>query len=328
MSGIVKNQVEGKLKDSTKNVKFKSLYTWARVTGFVCTLIVLGMVFRQFEIAPGCAALAVAAGCITFFVELICCFKCCTCSKACATKIDDVLSYGPFFKGTLYFVIAICGFIAYHFEMTMYVDPDTHELSPRTDIGVLFDFILFAIPGVLYILAFIITDKCKLRQKKNKKGGKDTSDIEEQFPAGDGPHEYKKKNIFSKKCKYCDAEGPEECARLQEEAAAARQSEATANNPFEKMKTGLTSFGEKLGAGFKDLGAKMKIGTPRSEDNTASQQMATRNSRNSSRNSFRKSSPAPAPAPAPAADDGEVNPFARSSSSSRKQSVREENPFL
>ena len=50
-----------------------------------------------------------------------------------------------------------------------------------------------------YILAFIIMDKCKLRKPDEKKGA---SDIEEQVSAS-SPHEYVKKNIFSKACKVC-----------------------------------------------------------------------------------------------------------------------------
>ena len=35
------------------------------------------------------------------------------------------------------------------------------------------------------------------------------------------------------------------------------EAEAQKGNAFEKMKSGFTSFGEKIGAGFKDLGAKV-----------------------------------------------------------------------
>ena len=48
----------------------------------------------------------------------------------------------PFFKGTLYLVIAISGFIAYHFEVVVL------NVQPLP-IDVLFDFILYAIPGVM-----------------------------------------------------------------------------------------------------------------------------------------------------------------------------------
>jgi len=93
MGNMLKNQVEGKLKDSTKDVKFKSLYTWARISGFLCSAIVVGMAFNQFS-TPGCASLAIVGGCLTFFCEVVCCFKCCSGTKACATKVDQVLSYG------------------------------------------------------------------------------------------------------------------------------------------------------------------------------------------------------------------------------------------
>ena len=95
MGGIVKNQMQSKLKESTKDVKFKSLYTWARVSGFVCTLIVLGMAGQQFNtVYVGCPIFAIVAGVFIFFCEVVCCFKCCNATKVCATKIDNVFSYG------------------------------------------------------------------------------------------------------------------------------------------------------------------------------------------------------------------------------------------
>ena len=96
MGGIMKSQVEGKLKNSTKDVKFKSVYTWARISGFLCSMIVLGMAFTQLTKGTyaGSAAVAIVGGLLTLFCEVICCFKCCSGTKACATKIDQVLSYG------------------------------------------------------------------------------------------------------------------------------------------------------------------------------------------------------------------------------------------
>jgi len=44
----------------------------------------------------------------------------------------------PFFKGTLYIVIGVCGFIAYHYEIGNYFV-----------VAVAFDFILMLLPGVL-----------------------------------------------------------------------------------------------------------------------------------------------------------------------------------
>ncbi len=94
MSGIVKNQLQGQFKDKTKDVQFKSVYTWARVAGFVAALIILGMFWNQIANAAACAFLAMAGALVALGMEAICCFKCCTKTKACATKIDDILSYG------------------------------------------------------------------------------------------------------------------------------------------------------------------------------------------------------------------------------------------
>lgn len=225
MSGILKNQMESRLKDGTKNVKFKSLYTWSRISGFLCTLIILGMCFQQFQYAPGCSALAVVGACFCLFCEAVCCFKCCSGTKACAGKIDAVISYGPFFKGTLYMVIGVVGFIAYHFEVT--VPAVDQGIDPPVYVGVIFFFILFLIPGILYILAFIITDQCKLKKPKGKtKKGKD-SDIEEQFN------------------KKGDKKSP---------------SGQPNNTGLEKMKNGFNDFGARMSNGFKQLGEKMKVG--------------------------------------------------------------------
>jgi hypothetical protein len=75
-----------------------------------------------------------------------------------------------------------------------------------------------------YILAFIIMDKCKLR--KAGEDGKPNSDIEEQpgpaaGAAAVGPHDYVKKNIFSKACRICGAANQQACEEAQAAAAAA-----------------------------------------------------------------------------------------------------------
>lgn len=331
MSGIVKNQLQGQFKDKTKDVQFKSVYTWARVAGFVAALIILGMFWNQIADAAACAFLAMAGALVALGMEAICCFKCCTKTKACATKIDDILSYGPFFKGTVYLVIATAGFITYHFTMTEHTEGDPPVVTPKTDIGAIFDYILFSIPGVLYILAFVITDKCKLRDPKKKAGSKE-SDIEEKFSdvamQTYSPHEYQKKNLFSKACKHCGEAGPEACATKQEERRReAEEAEARKSaNAFEKVKSGLTTFGSRMSTGFKELGAKMKIG----DGGGGGAAAGARGSVGSP--GPRAASPGGAGAAAAAAEAGQSeNPFGNKRASGKAVTVTkkvEANPFL
>eukprot|EP00750_Incisomonas_marina_P016880 INCI19626.2.p2 GENE.INCI19626.2~~INCI19626.2.p2 ORF type:complete len:160 (-),score=48.01 INCI19626.2:1047-1526(-) len=159
----------------------------------------------------------------------------------------------------------------------------------------------------MYILAFIIMDKCKLRKPDEKKGA---SDIEEQVSAS-SPHEYVKKNIFSKACKVCGEPNAQACADAQEAAAAAAAQKT--DNPFEKVRGGFETLGARMSNGFKELGAKMKsIGTPKSGAGT----------------------PSGGGAASTGEEDVEDNPFARRSSRPKvvtKATVShdvEENPFL